>query len=322
MFDQDQGSSDDFLGRLTLSPHELDCNGQREYWMALEETETGQVLIRLTWLQLSEDLSLLNAQLEWRRRLHLRYGRTMDSLIRGGQSTVAKQSNTGSTEKNEYPYGSIFIVLLYLNSVRQLPLLGVNRQEPSVYVNIALDWRRRRSITIENTCNPMFEQSFHLLTGPISDQTPLRFELVNAVTGKTFGCAAIDLWQLIQSAQLTFDEPIAVRVDQCGECQLRVALELRLLTSNNRDPFSKVSSDSYDHHDYDHSPPSPRSVLHQASHESAVICEPDAPSQVPSLDEVIQSTVEPFVRTMQYDPISDSRPPFAQANKSASSLNK
>jgi hypothetical protein len=298
VFDQDQGSSDDFLGRLTICPHDLDCSGQREYWLPLEETDTGQLLVRLTWLRLTDQLSRLSTQLERRRRLQLRYGRTMEPLIKSGQSLAAKQSNLASTEKHEYPYGSVYIVLLYLNGVRHLPMLGPNRQEPSVYVNIALDWRRRRSVTIENSCNPLFEQSFHLLTGPMSDQTPLRFELVNALNGKSFGSAAIDLWQLIQRSQLTFDEPIAVRVDQCGECELRIALELRLLTCQARDAAaSTLSSRS-------HTPGesvTPTLGDRHYTRDNSIVLPPEVPTQLPSLDEVIQSTVQPFIRTMEYD---------------------
>ena len=119
---------------MTVRPDELDCAGQKDYWIPLEETDTGSLQLRLTWLQLTDDISVLPMQMEWRRRLKLRYGRTMEAMIKASSSQANKQAASGSSEKYEYPYGSVFVVLLYLDCVRHLPLLGSTRQEPTIYV--------------------------------------------------------------------------------------------------------------------------------------------------------------------------------------------
>lgn len=243
----------------------------------------------------------------------------MESLIKASQGAANKQAASGSSEKYEYPYGSIFVVLLYLDCVRHLPLLGSTRSEPSIYVNISLGCRRRRSATIENNCNPVFEQSFHLLCGPLTEESPLRFELMNAKTGKPIGSTAIDLQNLLQRSQLDFDQPIPVKVDQCGECILRVAIELRLLTnaipnsSSGNDGSGNVattfSSFSMPNDQFMSSFGNTETTTHNElsleSHtatenlDSAIVTGQE--DRIPSLDLVMESTVQPFLRTMQYE---------------------
>ena len=153
----------------------------------------------------------------------------------------------------------------------------------------------------------MFEQSFHLLCGPLTEESLLRFELMNAKTGKPIGCAAIDLQNLLQRSELSFDQPIPVKVDQCGECILRVAIELRLLTNAISGGVSSPPPCSANHpfksSFVNASEPASHNQSSFESHldtiDSAIVTEQE--NRIPSLDLVMESTVQPFLSTMQYE---------------------
>lgn len=205
-----------------------------------------------------------------------------------------QQKSTVSSELTEIAFGSSFVCMLYLDCIRYLP--KINQTEPSTQVVMLLGSRRRKSIVIESNCNPVFEQNFLFLCDHLKDEPPLKLEIHEMKSKKMIGRTALSLSNLIAKEQLSFDKPIHVRINQNLDCVLRVAVELRVLyQSGFRAKRAPVST-----HKESLKPSS--SIDRTDTEDNVIIEEPPEKDNIPSLDQMIMSTVEPFIRTMEYEP--------------------
>lgn len=278
---------------------------------------------QLTWLKLSSDLSKLESQAKSVERIKLIYSNSMKALKQ------PQQKSTVSSELTEIAYGSSFVCmgrlnhqsrnpifphskswkkiilmacfnfpflsLVYLDCIRYLP--KINQTEPSTQVVILLGTRRRKSIVIESNCNPVYEQNFLFLCDQLKDESPLKLEIHETKSKKMIGRTALSLSNLIAKGRLSFDKPIHVRINQNLDCVLRVAVELRVLyqsgfkpkrapISAHQDSFkSSGSGDKTDN-----------------AEDNVIIEEPPEKDNIPSLDQMVMSTVQPFIRTMEWEP--------------------
>lgn len=205
-----------------------------------------------------------------------------------------QQKSTLSSELTEISYGSSFVVMFYLDSIRYLP--KINQTEPSTQVVILLGARRRKSIVIESNCNPVFEQNFLFLCDQLKDELPLKLEIHDVKSKKMIGRTALSLSNLIARGLLSFDKPIHVRINQNLDCVLRVAVELRVLYQSGFKPKRTPISA---HQDSFKSPGSGDKV---DTEDNVIIEEPPEKDNIPSLDQMVMSTVQPFIRTMEYEP--------------------
>ena len=48
VFDKDEHTVDDFLGRITLRLAEYDCTGEKSHWIPLDDTTTGSLHVKVT----------------------------------------------------------------------------------------------------------------------------------------------------------------------------------------------------------------------------------------------------------------------------------
>lgn len=268
------------MGRLTLRLTEYDCTGKRSHWIKLEDTTTGSLHLRLTWLQLSSDLSKLESQIKNIERIKLIYSNPMQRLMQ------TQQKVTIPSELNEISFGSAFCCMIYLDCIRYLP--KIDQLEPSVYVEIQLGARRRRSMIVESNCNPVFEQNFLFLCDLLKNEPPLKFEIHDTKSkGKIIGQTALKLKNLVDGGRLSFDKPIHVRINQSLDCVLRVAIELRVLYESG----FKAKKSPATHLDF-------KSVIDAAldsEDKNIIIDDPPEKDNIPSLDRMVMSTVEPFL---------------------------
>lgn len=250
---------------------------------------------QLTWLKLSSDLTKLESQAKSVERIKLIYSNSMKTLKQ------PQQKSTVSSELAEIAYGSSFVCMVYLDCIRYLP--KINQTEPSTQVVILLGTRKRKSIVVESNCNPVYEQNFLFLCHHLKDEQPLKLEIHDMKSNKTIGRTALSLNNLIAKGLLSFDKPIHVRIHQNLDCVLRVAVELRVLYQSGfkakRTPVgahkeSFKSSGSADRPD---------------AEDNVIISEPPERDHIPSLDQMVMSTVQPFIRTMEYEPEPSSGPP-------------
>lgn len=207
------------------------------------------------------------------------------------------KSTTVSSELSEINYGSSFCCMIYLDSIRYLP--KVNQTEPSVYVVIVLGQRRRKSLVIDSSCNPVFEQNFLFLCDHLKNEPPLRFEIYDLKSKKIIGRTGLRLMNLVKENRLSFDSPITVRIGQQLDCILKVAIELRVLyesgfkakkTSAANDSLKTVTSmeksdDRIEFRD--------KNIIVEESQEK---------DNIPSLDQFVLGSIEPILKTMEYNP--------------------
>lgn len=73
VMDQDQGLKDDFLGRTQLSLSTIAKEEIFESWLKLKDTKTGSILVRCTWLLLTDSKDILEDETNERQIIKSKY---------------------------------------------------------------------------------------------------------------------------------------------------------------------------------------------------------------------------------------------------------
>ncbi|MCI4377017.1 hypothetical protein PGIGA_G00198570 [Pangasianodon gigas] len=129
LFDEDP-DKDDFLGSLMIDLTKLHKEQKVEEWFDLEEVSSGKLHLRLEWLSLRSVADKLQQAL-WSIR-------TNDSL-------------------------SSALLMVYLDSARNLPSGRKLNSDPSPYVQLTVGQKMYESKVRYKTCEPLWEEAFTFL---------------------------------------------------------------------------------------------------------------------------------------------------------------
>lgn len=269
VMDEDQSSKDDFLGRVSVSVSDIESQGQGDMWLTLDDTKSGKIRLRTSWLSLSTNTDDLALQLEEVRAI----------------STKTVLSSA--------------VLIVFLDSAKHLPNATRAAGEPSPQVHLVVGQQERWSSIKHSTNDPVWEEIFYLLLSNPEVQE-MEVKVMDNKCGQVLGHLSFRLSRLLKEEGLKVDEPL-ILLGTGHQAKLLITLQLRILTSNKRrtstvEPLSRVNRGSMrvsEHEDVTPShrpsvdertsPPSPRKTL---------------PPQVPSLDEVVHSTVSPILDSM------------------------
>ncbi|RWS22901.1 hypothetical protein B4U80_09644, partial [Leptotrombidium deliense] len=261
VMDEDQGSKDDFLGRTSLSLDLVTKHGKYDDWLVLEDTDTGSIHLRANWLTLTTDLSQIDKQIEANKKLH---------CIRDKNNQVV---NCGST-------AALFI---YLDSAKDLPSFTKTAAEPSPYVVFSLGHEKRRSSLKNDISNPVWEESFYFLMGDPRHENELRAEVIDSKANKTIGYVTINIRTLIQAENMTIDRCFAIR-GKGQECELSLSAVLRVLKDADIQSTSKPAVNN------NANVTKPVQSTNEGNEKTET-------ANIPSLEEVVFSTIEPILDT-------------------------
>ncbi|XP_077562646.1 extended synaptotagmin-like protein 2 [Haemaphysalis longicornis] len=286
--DEDQSSKDDFLGRVSVAVSDLESQGQADMWLTLDDTKSGKIRLRTFWLNLSCNTDDLALQMEEVRAISTKTPLSAAVLI------VFLDSAKHLPRVNMIPPNPTYP----RNRFAKIRNASKAAGEPSPQVQLVVGQQERWSSIKHSTNDPVWEEIFYLLLSNPEVQE-LDIKVVDNKCGQVLGHLSFRLSRLLKEEGLKVDEPL-VLLGTGHQAKLQMTLQLRLLSSIKRrsssvvEPLPRPSRGSVRVSDHEELPPAHRASLKEPS------SPPSSPkqAQVPSLDEVVHSTVSPILDSM------------------------
>ncbi|XP_015602160.1 extended synaptotagmin-2 isoform X2 [Cephus cinctus] len=212
LFDKDNTGQDDPLGRATIEVNRVKLKGTIDTWVALEFAKHGMVHLRLTWLQLTKNVSDLSAALN---EIH--------------QLRVTSLSSA--------------LLILYIDSAKNLPCLKGNKQ-PDVYLEASVSNRSKRTTTMLRSCDPVWEQGFTFLVSNPENDT-LQIKIHDEKTSTIIGVMSFNLSLLLDKENLEIIQQPYTLQHASEEAKLVLSMALRIL--KYEEPEATFEEDEDDH---------------------------------------------------------------------------
>uniref|UniRef100_A0A8D3EEQ3 Extended synaptotagmin 2 n=1 Tax=Scophthalmus maximus TaxID=52904 RepID=A0A8D3EEQ3_SCOMX len=207
VFDEDP-DKDDFLGSLMIDLTELHKEQKVDEWFDLEEAPTGKLHLKLEWLSLLSTPEKLDQV--------LRSVRADRSLANDGLSSA--------------------LLVIYLDSAKNLPCAKKTSTEPSPYVQFTVGHKTLESKIRYKTKEPLWEDCFSFLV-----HNPRRQEMEVEVKDDkhkcTLGNLTVPLSSLLVEEDMTLTQCFSLK--NSGPCStIKLKMALRILSLEKQ-----VSSD-------------------------------------------------------------------------------
>lgn len=257
VMDEDKGSKDDFLGKLSIPLTTVHDEGFIDLTTKLKDTKTGDIHLRLQWFALSTSLYDMNAQI-------LESKQFLGKI----NNQAPRASLTGANS-----IGSIVALLVYLDSAKNLSPAGKIAMEPSPYVvmTVGQNGQMKQSSVKCVTANPVWEESFYFLIGEPNQESPLFIEVMDSKLNKSLGTVIIKLVDILEAENMTLDQPHHIQGKGSG-CEVLLTAQMRILKAKSRIP----------------------KIIMQSSENISE----NNNNTIPSLEEMVNATIEPFAKTM------------------------
>nr|XP_046227331.1 extended synaptotagmin-2 isoform X2 [Scatophagus argus] len=207
LFDEDP-DKDDFLGSLMIDMTELHKEQKVDEWFDLEEAPTGKLHLKLEWLSLLSTPEKLDQV--------LRSVRADRSLANDGLSSA--------------------LLVVYLDSAKNLPSAKKSSSEPSPYVQLTVGHKTQESKIRYKTKEPLWEDCFSFLV-----HNPRRQEIEVEVKDDkhkcTLGNLTVPLSGLLVEEDMTLTQCFPLR-NSGPSSTIKLKMALRILSLEKQ-----VSSD-------------------------------------------------------------------------------
>ncbi|XP_031439821.1 extended synaptotagmin-2 isoform X2 [Clupea harengus] len=198
LFDEDP-DKDDFLGSLMIDMTELRKEQQVDEWFDLEEVSTGKLHLRLEWLSLLPTAEKLEQVLR---------------SIRADKS----QANDGLSSA---------LLVIYLDSARNLPSGKKTSSDPSPYVLFTIGPKSYQSKVRYKTTEPLWEEAFSFLVhNPYTQE--LGVEVRDDKHKCTLGTLMVPLSGLLGEEDMTLTQQFPLK-NSGPSCTLKLKMALRVL---------------------------------------------------------------------------------------------
>lgn len=189
VMDEDQGSKDDFLGRISFPIETIVKDGMIDAWVNLKDTKVGRIHVKATWFNIEHSMDHLEAQKE--------------------ECKEVKQLYQSANIK--HPYGSVATLMIYLDCIKNLPLLAKSIGEPSPQVVFKLGDKIEKSIVKTFTTNPVWEENFSFLIENFDIEDELYIDVFDTKTNRKIGDTTLKLKTLTELNNMTHSKPIVIR---------------------------------------------------------------------------------------------------------------
>ncbi|XP_022644353.1 extended synaptotagmin-2-A-like isoform X9 [Varroa destructor] len=356
VYDEDQSSKDDFLGRTALSIPDLAEKCTADMWLKLEAVKSGQIHIRTEWVTLSANPADLERELEYKRSLTSNHQHSLgliavfldcasalprvtqfqsdpDTPVTTSDDERQLRGEGCGLENNDGLIWHMFAPFKNLaidfkralqDHVSPVSKVGSKAAEPSCQVVLSVDKEERRSTIVANSINPVWEETFSFLCAN-PDIGEVNARVLDTKSGQCVGSASVSTARLLKEGDMRLDEPLALK--GTNNAKLMLTLQLRILQSSgnlvgggNRSTTPGYSrSSSGQHGDY---PPSGEggSVVstqgpstHTFGSGIVPLSQSGMPStprktELPSMDEMVHSTISPILETFHGSRTSLQRP--------------
>ena len=197
--DEDPGSKDDLLGTISLPIINAAEKGTDDAWLPLEDVKTGLIHLKLVWMYLSKDPLIL-------------------------EQTIKEMENRDTIGQDL----SSCILMVNIDSARELPRGKKLMSEPSPYVKIALGQTKYESGIKPDTDEPRWEQNFRFLVHNPNLQT-FEVEVMDSKSKSNIGMVKVPLKGLLSEQDMIVDQFYNLH-NSGPTSQIRMRLCLRILT--------------------------------------------------------------------------------------------
>ncbi|KAF2883924.1 hypothetical protein ILUMI_22241 [Ignelater luminosus] len=170
LFDYDDGSKDDDLGRAAVDIATVVKKGEDDMWITLEQAKHGLVHIRLTWLTLSKDYSDLRAAIE-------------------------------ETQMLQVTAMSTALLTMYIDSAKNLPQART-QSKPDPYLLVTIGRGSQQTFVKKKTSDPVWEQGFNFLV-PNPESDTLYINVIDQKTGSGLGQLTYNVSALSEKPNLS-----------------------------------------------------------------------------------------------------------------------
>ncbi|EFA04170.2 extended synaptotagmin-like protein 2a isoform X2 [Tribolium castaneum] len=196
LWDKDETSDDETLGRATIEVSNIVKKGQDDLWVTLEQAKHGMVHLRLTWLTLSDNYSDLKAALE-------------------------------ETQQLRVTSMSTALLTIFLDSAKNLPQARASTK-PDPYAVLKVGNTTKETKVLERTIHPVWEQGFSfLVANPESDT--LYLTIIDRKTTNELGQVTYNISKLAKKTKMeVYKEPFSL-LKSGPESKVIWSMHLRVL---------------------------------------------------------------------------------------------
>ncbi|XP_043960273.1 extended synaptotagmin-2 isoform X4 [Gambusia affinis] len=199
LFDEDP-DKDDFLGSLLIDLTKVYNEQKVDEWFELEETPTGKLHLKLEWLSLFSTPEKLDQV--------LRCVRADRSPAKDGLSSA--------------------LLVVFLDSAKNLPSAKKNSSEPSPYVHFTVGHKTLESKVRYKTREPLWEDSFSFLVHNPTRQE-LEVEIKDDKQKCTLGILRVPLSNLLSEEDMTLAQCFPLK-NSGPSSTIKLKMTLRILS--------------------------------------------------------------------------------------------
>ncbi|XP_032407486.1 extended synaptotagmin-2 isoform X3 [Xiphophorus hellerii] len=251
LFDEDP-DKDDFLGSLLIDLTKVYNEQKVDEWFELEETPTGKLHLKLEWLSLFSTPEKLDQV--------LRCVRADRSPAKDGLSSA--------------------LLVVFLDSAKNLPSAKKNSSEPSPYVHFTVGHKTLESKVRYKTREPLWEDSFSFLVHNPTRQE-LEVEIKDDKHKCTLGILRVPLSDLLSEEDMTLAQCFPLK-NSGPSSTIKLKMTLRILSLEKQFSSDLPSAVQVRKSSVPHTAPAP-SLSQSASESQLLSATPSKPVRASTL---------------------------------------
>ncbi|KAG7502410.1 extended synaptotagmin-3-like [Solea senegalensis] len=210
----DDTDKDDFIGRYNLDFGEVKREKEMDRWFPLEGVQNGEVHLKLQWLSLNTDVSLLTKSTDGLACAMLSVYLDSASNIPKDHSEIADLHKHGKHAKEA-------------RLTRRVP-------DPNSYVELSIDNEVQKSKVVFASKDPAWEEGFTFFVHDVKTQQ-LSLQVKEPEKKTPLGSLSLPLTRLLNASDMTLDQRFLLERSGANS-QLKLKATLRVLTVEKPPP--------------------------------------------------------------------------------------
>ncbi|XP_067115308.1 extended synaptotagmin-3 [Osmerus mordax] len=206
LYDEDT-DKDDFLGSFNLDFGEVKREKEMDQWFRLEETQSGEVHLRLQWLSLQTDQSLL--------------AQTTDGCACAMLAVYLNNASNLPTEQSEFSHNE-----KHGKHDKQARLTKRSANNLNSYVEFSIAEQSRKSKIVYGSKDPVWEECFTFFVHSVTNQQ-LNIQVKKPDKKVILGTLDIPMSRLLGASDMTLDQRFLLeRSGAISQVQMKATLRI------------------------------------------------------------------------------------------------
>ncbi|XP_073701782.1 extended synaptotagmin-3 [Garra rufa] len=213
LFDEDT-DADDFLGRYSLDCGDVKKERELDEWFTLEDTETGEIHMKLQWFSLSTNPALLKE--------------TSDGLACAMLAVYLDSASNLPKDQREFTHNEKH------GKPHKESRLTKRTNDPNSYVEFSVDQQSQKSKVVFASKDPSYDECFTFFVHSVNSQV-LNVEVKEHEKKSSLGKLTLPLFRLLNLSDMTMDQRF--QLERSGaNSQIKLKAVLRILTLEKQEP--------------------------------------------------------------------------------------